>query len=378
MPRKWVEPREQKKRGEKVWVVTTPKELISANRSKRRFFTFEDKDAAQSYADDLNDTRAGSIKWFLALPAETQSAIHTALETMKGRESDMPKAAELYMQTQIVSKPVSECVELCLKSRKDMDVRASTYASLKSTLMRFAKSLGARSINSITAEDVESWLDSCTVSQGKRKGQKIGKPTRRGYVTDLRTLFNFARAKTRRYCLENPALDVVRPGHEDMPRGILTVAQCKTLLAWVRKNDPGMMRYVCLTLFGGIRPDEARWITDEHFKGREIVIEGDTAKGRKRRVVEINTTLRAWLKACPPPKLKNWDRREKKLHAVIQPWPHDALRHSFCSYRLMIVGVQKAAREAGHSEQTMLTHYQALVTTAEARKFWALRPGENK
>jgi hypothetical protein len=161
-----------------------------------------------------------------------------------------------------------------------------------------------------------------------------------------------------------------------MPRGILTVPECKTLLAWVRKNDPGMLPCVCLTLFAGIRPDEARWLKAEDFNGAEISIGGDIAKGRARRVIEANPTLKRWLAVGGeiPPAEENFKDRIEKIHGVIKPWPHDAFRHSFVSYRCAIAGIAKTAQEAAHSEDTLLRHYRALVTRAEAEKFWALLP----
>jgi hypothetical protein len=161
-----------------------------------------------------------------------------------------------------------------------------------------------------------------------------------------------------------------------MPRGILTVTRVKELLKWVRTNDPGMLPCICLTLFAGIRPDEARWLSADDFKGKEIVIGGEFAKGRARRVIEMNPTLKKWLAVGGeiPPKEENFKERIERIHKAIQPWPHDCLRHSFVSYRCAIAGIKTTAQEAAHSEDTLLRHYRALVTREEAEKFWAIRP----
>lgn len=372
MPRKWVEPVEALHNGKMQWMVTTPKDLSPDGKRHRRFFG-DDKDEAAAFANTLNDKRNGSVAWFLTLPATAQSAIHTAAQEMGARVEDLPKAAALYMARQIdTSKTVAMAVDECLAKREDLDVADSSYASLKSTLKLFEKEFGKRAVASITVDDVEKWMRARTVSGGKREGQPILKSTRRGYVTNLRTLFNFA--VERRYCHESPAAPVARPGHTDMPREIFTVDEAVAALNWLLQNDPKFLRVNVMTLFAGIRPDESRWIKDKHFRDGDIVVEGETGKDNRRRVVEANDTLRAWLALGGESEPRNYDRREARFHKVIQPWPHDGLRHSFVSYRIPIAGIKTTAREAAHSEDTLKRHYLALVTRAEAERFWTILP----
>jgi predicted urease superfamily metal-dependent hydrolase len=57
-------------------------------------------------------------------------------------------------------------------------------------------------------------------------------------------------------------------------------------------------------------------------------------------------------------------------------WRHNALRHSFCSYRLAeIKNAAQVALEAGNSPQMIFKHYRELVTEAEARQWFGIMPG---
>jgi hypothetical protein len=60
--------------------------------------------------------------------------------------------------------------------------------------------------------------------------------------------------------------------------------------------------------------------------------------------------------------------------AGIYPWPQDAHRHSFISYRRQLVGDSKTALEAGTSERIIKRHYKRPVTDADAKAFFEITP----
>ena len=58
-------------------------------------------------------------------------------------------------------------------------------------------------------------------------------------------------------------------------------------------------------------------------------------------------------------------------------WKHNALRHSFISYRVAETqNVAQVALEAGNSPQMIFKHYRELVRPAEAKAWFAILPGE--
>jgi hypothetical protein len=64
--------------------------------------------------------------------------------------------------------------------------------------------------------------------------------------------------------------------------------------------------------------------------------------------------------------------------AVVQEWPHNALRHSFGSYSY---GKSKSenltAAEMGNSPAVVFKHYRALVKPEDVTAYWAIRPPES-
>lgn len=56
-------------------------------------------------------------------------------------------------------------------------------------------------------------------------------------------------------------------------------------------------------------------------------------------------------------------------------WKHNALRHSFISYRVSdIQNVAQLALEAGNSPQMIFKHYRELVRPAAVKEWFAIEP----
>jgi hypothetical protein len=56
-------------------------------------------------------------------------------------------------------------------------------------------------------------------------------------------------------------------------------------------------------------------------------------------------------------------------------WKHNALRHSFISYRVaQIKNVAQVALEAGNSPRMVFSNYRELVRAADAEKWFAITP----
>jgi hypothetical protein len=60
-----------------------------------------------------------------------------------------------------------------------------------------------------------------------------------------------------------------------------------------------------------------------------------------------------------------------------RPWPHDALRKTFCSYHVAFYGdAAKTSLIMGHrgSSDMIFRHYRGLCTKAAGKAFFELRP----
>jgi len=72
----------------------------------------------------------------------------------------------------------------------------------------------------------------------------------------------------------------------------------------------------------------------------------------------------------------NKQRKLQKLKPVA--WKHNALRHSFISYRVAdIQNVNQVALEAGNSPAMIFKHYRELVTPDEAKTWFGIVPEQS-
>jgi len=243
-------------------------------------------------------------------------------------------------------------------------------------------------VNEVRRGEIEDWLSESEWS----------KRTRNNYVSTLSTLFLFARGRD--YCAENPAEKVPRAILDDTPPGILTVKEAAALLDITRKKDSEMLAYVAIGLFAGLRRSELcalEW-SEIDRNARTIEVKGAKAKTRQRRIVSISDALLAWLAICPemprPTPSRNEDVCGERLNnlyseerdesgtvlrkAVVSPWPHNALRHSFGSYHYAQHSDEnRTAAEMGNSPAVIFRHYRALVKPEATKAFWLLRPASD-
>lgn len=66
------------------------------------------------------------------------------------------------------------------------------------------------------------------------------------------------------------------------------------------------------------------------------------------------------------------DARER---GVVETWPPDVLRHSFCSYRLAEVqNIGQVSEEAGNSPDIIRRHYRRPIPKARAKDYFEINP----
>lgn len=273
-----------------------------------------------------------------------------------------------------------------MKSRAAIGVRDNTEIGYKSYMRIIGAEWGAVNVSDIKRSDIEDWLAE----------SEWAPRTRRNYLVTLTTVLGLA--VKNQYVVTNVAATIDRPILDDKPPGILTVSQASELLRVANLEDSDMLPGIALGLFGGLRRSEICALTwDEiDMEGRLIEIKGTKAKTRQRRLVTINETLRDWLKpsirteglvsptASPDTfgeHLKNLVRKREatdsteERQAVVEEWPHNALRHSFGSY---FYGLTKnenlTASEMGNSPAVIFKHYRELVKPVAVKEFWAIRP----
>lgn len=245
--------------------------------------------------------------------------------------------------------------------------RSDNYTGLLLKELRsFCTNRENRPVASISAAEIEAWLH----------GQGWSPRTMRGRLLTLRNVLSWA--VTRGELAGNVALGVDLPtdDSENEPPGIHTPEQVRTVLETARKNDLNVMRCLAVRYFAGLRTSEAVALEEAEIGEKFIEVTARKAKTRRRRLVEIQPVLRAWLDlggVLPLQQVNNRLANITRLAGV--PWPHNAARHSFVSYHLAHFGsAAKTALEAGHTEQMLFNHYREIVKPDAAAVYWNLLP----
>ena len=253
-------------------------------------------------------------------------------------------------------------------NEKGKQVRSDRYLrQLRVVMQKFSEGRARRPIGSITVQEIENWIED----------NEWSARTQRGYLSDVRTLFNFA--ERRGLVARNPADGVELPDVEDVaPPKIHTPDQVRQVLECARERDIDVCRVLAVRYFAGVRSAEAHRLREENIMLDRGVIEVPAAKSktRRRRLVDIQPNLRAWLALGGELRpMSDYRTIRPVLKASNVAWHHNVTRHSFVSYHLAeFQNAAKTALQAGHTEEMTFRHYRELVTPDQAHEFWSLRP----
>ena len=331
-------------------------------------------------------------------------------------------AAEYYVQrhpTRIAPQPVMAVAEEMLKVKQSDGLSAEYLRHLRYDMNKFAAAFQGN-IGTVMGPDVDKWL----------RGLGVSPRTRNNLRASVQTLFAFA--KTQRYLpKDHDEIDAVMLAKNAVSEiEIFTPKEMAEILAHADKQ---LIPFLALGAFAGIRHAEIQRLewADIQFDAGIVEIRAAKAKTASRRTVPILDNLRAWLLArhrevglvCGDLDTKNeipalvqtinesrravWAKANRVSADVlnesenrarddaakakdkappgaetanIEGWPafawkHNALRHSFISYRVAdIQNVAQVALEAGNSPQMIFKHYRELVRPDAAKAWFAIAP----
>jgi integrase len=265
------------------------------------------------------------------------------------------------------------------KGRSDVYIK-----DLTSRLDAFADDF-KEPIATITAGQINEWVSKLEVS-GR---------TQRNYLRVIGTLLRFA--KRRGYLSKDydEISNVEQPRDEHSEIEVFTPAELRKLFKacltpvkerGVMRTREEMIPYLAIAAFCGLRSAEVARLDwrEVHLVGNEhfIEVKASKAKTASRRTVPIPENCARWLaplaKASGP--VCDFERPDKQCYQYIGPaaeveWKHNALRHSFISYRLAETkNVNQVALEAGNSPAMIFKHYRQLVRDSEATEWFGIVP----
>ncbi len=284
---------------------------------------------------------------------------------------------------EIPRKTVTEVFTEMLTAKREEGLSERYLADLDSRVGRFARDFQMQ-LSTLKGMDIRAWLQAMEVANRSRNNFRLA----------LQTLFSFA--KTRKYLpadwneMESVPLWKTKENEVE----IFTPEEMATLLACAEDN---LIPFLAIGAFAGLRSAEIERLdwNKVNLTTGYITVDASIAKTNSRRLVPIPANLKTWLtphaKARGPVvELANVPNALQRLVEATRPadpankggkldpavaWKHNAMRHSYCSYRLAEVkSAAQVALEAGNSPQMIFQHYRELVTDAEAKKWFGIVP----
>jgi len=256
---------------------------------------------------------------------------------------------------------VSQAVGILVEHKKQAGARPLYLRELHYGLNQFAKEFGDWDLASVHDDDLRGWLDSLDRSPSTKK-------TLKQRLSSL-----FAWAVRNKYVDSNPVNGLETIREEKKEPEILTVNQCKALVEAARAMDTGILAYLALALFMGLRPLECRNMEPDkvNVKRRLVTVTGSIVKTRDRRIVDMTDPAWRILSVHGLDYKVNFDKRFRAVRkaAKIKHWPHDVLRHTAASHYYNMHTIDEATKQLGHSADTMLKHYRALVDKEETAEW---------
>jgi integrase len=246
-----------------------------------------------------------------------------------------------------------------------------TLAGLRKELSSFADIHGDMKPTELDEATLEEWISR-------------GGPAPRFFNNRLGTWKTFLnRCRDWKYLPQgekHPAETIKPKRLADKSPEILSVEQCKKLLAALPEN---LIPYVAVGCFAGVRPFEMLRLKWEDFDWSRsyLHVRAEVAgKTSQERFVPLQSNLVAILKPLSEPngRFCETHAREKvsllaRAKGILDSWPMDVMRHSFCSYRLaQTQNIGMVAEEAGNSPAIIRKHYRRPLKREDGDAWFAI------
>ncbi len=276
----------------------------------------------------------------------------------------------------------------------------SYIVAVETGLGEFAKAFGDRLINQIQEEEILGFINSLRVKPDpkgdSRKVDSDGlvpakQKSKSNLFSILKQMFLHAKKvlKALPARLETAVEMLDSPQYTTPEPQVYTPAELR-LLFGLLPDQEGIL-WVGLQAFAGLRPGEAAELPVKDIRKdasgnysfvlvrQEIGKKDSTGSTKVRtRKAPITAPLAAILNSTALPNAgrvfpsKAIEQRVAELASAGNfVWKHDALRHSFISYRLPVVKSRpQVAYESGHEIPSQIEHYEGLVEECDVPKWW--------
>lgn len=300
------------------------------------------------------------------------------------------EAAEFYVKRnpnqspKLVSKVITDLLEA-----KEADGMSDVYTKdLRSRLKRVGNYF-KMPIGMLTAAEIEKFLRGLK-TEGESPKPLTGR-SRNNYRRAIATLLYFAesRGDIVKGTVDVESIAVAKQNDGDIE--IFTADELTRIFATAR---PVLIPFLAIGAFAGLRSAEIERLdwSEVRIDDGFIEVKASKAKTASRRLVPISENLKLWLTDHKKPNgavvpFANMSKQllwlAEDVHKAWQTekpagefkWKHNALRHSFISYRVATVqNVAQVALEAGNSPKMVFSNYREIVRPIDAERWFAITP----
>ena len=316
----------------------------------------------------------------LDTPLELVAAHYVEAVKILGTDKIVAAAQDFIRRnpTERPPRTVRQVADELIELKTNRKASARYVEDLKLRLAKLAERFSVN-VDTVTTADIQAWLD----------GMDAAPRTVRNFRQSASGLFKFAEARGYIAKGENPVTATERIKTKNAEAiEIYSPGELARLLAAAPDSFKPVL---AIQAFAGLRSAEVMRLDWQNVKLERghIEITAANAKTASRRIVPILPNLAAWLKAAAKKSGKIFAPTRAYFHELQRelskrtetpalpavPWKHNALRHSFISYRCADVqNVAQVALEAGNSPAMIFGHYRELVTTDDAKKWFSIAP----
>jgi integrase len=326
-----------------------------------------------------------------SLTAEERSAVLDTRADLAAAKLTIREAVAVALELrrkELRSISVAELVGRVISDRERAGRSGRYLLDLRSRLGRFQKEFGARSVATITRDELTDWI----------RGLGQSATSQNNYLRLIRVLFS--EGVKGKFLDESPAKHVTEAKTTQTEVGTLTPAE---LVALLHRAPEEMIPTLVIGAFAGIRREEIKRLDwrDIDLTHSTIRVRPDKAKSARNRLVPIEDNLAAWLRPYAKPEGRVWclngdkkftetiraagfgepgseTKEEKKAGVKFRrPFPENGLRHSYATYWLAKYQDSGAlSLHLGHTNSRIVfDHYRAPVAAEVAAAYWSVRPG---
>ncbi|MBN1864684.1 MAG: hypothetical protein JW808_07265 [Victivallales bacterium] len=345
---------------------------------KRKFRFFQNRSLREDFFRELQRQERKVGRSILEISSEEAVIMKRCLELMGTPEKVLLACQEISEKSSVKLCPASKAVSEHLAEKRELGRDSNYERAVRKMLERALDKFG---------ESLSEWSDAAAREWRLELSGEFKPVTVRNHLKKTAAFVRWC--MSRKYMAANPFANLEIPGVVMPEPQFLSVADTKKLFLAAQESYPQTVAYLALGAFAGIRSSSTAQLGMEgiNFEQRGILIMASQAKNKRRVYLDGHEpNLWAWLEWArdhAPEGFsltkRQWDRIRRELASEAKvKMPHNALRHSFCTYHTALYG------DAGRTA-TLLTHkgnvsilyehYRGNASKPQAQEYFSVFPG---